>query len=443
VKCSIETTLASVLDWLWHTDPLDEGIVHTRARALLLDTVGCAIAGLSKPEPAALAARLGSSDSGDVVLPGMAAGVSTGSAAYLIALGACWDEACEGLARAHGRPGLHAVPVALALGLFASVPYADVLRAMIRGYEVAGRLGERLRIPPGMHVDGTWGTFGATTAAASMLNLSSEQALIALRAAACQVPWSMYLPVAEGATARNLYVAEAVARGLRITQSVAAGVTAPSGALDAFDAKVLGGVGAEGILAPPDEWLLPQGYLKPYAAVRHVHYAAAAALRWHEASPANTAQILTMRVQTYREAITYCGNRAPRTAIQAQFSISFGVAAALVLGDLGPGAYAASALFDPEIMRLESVIEIVPYPDCNDESARAATVSITMAKGTVVYESGNVPGDARSPMVGQLLREKFARYVEPVLGRARTDDLAVSILEAPGNVPMPDVTNAS
>ena len=35
----------------------------------------------------------------------------------------------------------------------------------------------------------------------------------------------------------------------------------------------------------------------------------------------------------------YCGNRAPRTAIQAQFSLSYAIAAALVLGDLGPNAY--------------------------------------------------------------------------------------------------------
>ena len=435
----METTVESVLAWLWRTDPLDENIVQQRARALLLDTIGCAIAGLSKPEPAALAARLGPCDNGRVILPGMAQGFSASSAAYLIALGACWDEACEGLARAHGRPGLHAMPVAVALGLATGSSYADVLRATVRGYEIAGRLGERLRIPPGMHVDGTWGTFAATTAAASMLNLFAEQAVTALRAAACQVPWSMYLPVTEGATARNLYVAEAVARGLRVTQAVAAGVTAPAGALDAFDAQVLGGLGAAAVLAPPGEWLISQGYLKPYAAVRHVHYAVAAALRWHAASGEDTRKILAIRVETYREAITYCGNRAPRTAIQAQFSISFGVAAALVFGDLGPDAYAAGSLSNSEIRRLESLVEVVSYANGHDQSARSATVSITAKEGTLVYESGDVPGDASNPMAGQTLRAKFARYVEPVLGSARTNRLALSILEGPGDMTITEI----
>ena len=74
----------------------------------------------------------------------------------------CWDEACEGLARAHGRPGLHAIPPALALGIANRETLREVLTGAVRGYEMAARLGERMRIQPGMHVDGTWGTFGAT-----------------------------------------------------------------------------------------------------------------------------------------------------------------------------------------------------------------------------------------------------------------------------------------
>ncbi len=52
-----------------------------------------------------------------VRLPGVAHPLSLGDAAYVAGLVACWDEACEGLPRAHGCPGLHAFGPVLALGL--------------------------------------------------------------------------------------------------------------------------------------------------------------------------------------------------------------------------------------------------------------------------------------------------------------------------------------
>ena len=85
-------------------------------------------------------------------------------------------------------------------------------------------------------------------------------------------------------------------------------------------------------IAPPDEWLIIEAYLKPFAAVRHVHYGAAAALALSENVFGRLGEIVRIELATYAEALTYCGNRAPATAIQAQFSLSYGVACVLATG---------------------------------------------------------------------------------------------------------------
>ncbi len=436
---SISHWMRDTVTWLWAADPLSARERELKLRALFLDTLGCAIAGFGKMEVANTAARLAHTDPGTVSLPGCAVPLSASGAAYAFALAACWDEACEGLARAHGRPGLHAIPPALALGIANGTPLREVLTAAVRGYEIGGRLGERMRIRPGMHVDGTWGAFGAVTAAASMLGLSSAQAYASLEAMACQLPYSLYLPIAEGANVRNTYVAEAAARGIRIAHTIAAGITAPQGALDDVDARALGEAGKGVAHAPDGEWLLEQGYLKPFAAVRHVHYGAAAALEWRSGQTSADAfrEINSLGLDVYPEALTYCGNRDPQRAIQAQFSLSYGIAAALVLGDLGPGAYEPENLCSEDIRRLEALVVLRPLTVRSDE--RKAILHVGTSAKTHVITSENVPGDTANPLTGAALTEKFQRYVAPIIGTTRAATMLDAVMHASLDTPVRDI----
>ena len=109
-----------------------------------------------------------------------------------------------------------------------------------------------------------------------------------------------------------------------------AGLTSPEGALDELKPVTLCG---------PGTWVMMEGYLKPFAAVRHAHYGAQAALDLRPGIEGRIRDISAIELSIYAEALTYCGNRAPTKPIQAQFSLSYAIAAALKLGDLGPEAY--------------------------------------------------------------------------------------------------------
>lgn len=403
-----------LLQWLWPAlDDLPQAVA-ARAQRLWLDTTACAASGLQAAEPQRWLAQVLAGDSGAVPLPGTPHRTSPPTAAMALALGACWDEACEGLAIAHGRPG---VPVVAAL--WALLPqmqrtrpctWLQLWQATAAGYEVAGRLGARLRIKAGMHVDGTWGAFGAAVAAVRLCGGSWQQALQALETAATQLPFTLLRPARQGATVRNLYLGHSAWLGLQAAQATLGGLTAPQGALDDVAAVALAGA-PTGSWPAPGRWLMLDSYWKPFAAVRHVHYGAQAALALR-AQGLQPQDIHSVHLQVYPEALQYCANRAPPSALAAQFSLSFGVAAALVFGDLSPAEYRPPRFADPLLRRLEAQVHIEADATRFAGDARGAVLSVHSPGRRWQHSQDAVPGDAGHEPDPAALQAKFNHYTQ-------------------------------
>ena len=397
--------------------------VEVRARWLVLDTLGCAIAGGSSETVRAWlnAHRLGTDPFG--VPAGSYPREELGSAMALT-MGACWDEACEGHAGAHGRPGVAALGA-----LWPSVPemtWAELIRAVVAGYEVGARMGAVLRISPGMHVDANWPALGAAAAVACALGLDAERIVAAVGIAACQLPTSLYRPVRTGDTARNTYLGHAAVLGRMAAQASAAGVTAPRDAIEEYARVAYGIECAEPV--PPGQFEILRGYFKEYAAVRHVHYAARAALELRSQIPAE--DVVAVELDTYPEALLYCGNRHPATPLQAQFSLSFGAAAMLRWGRLDPGVYRSPSFDDPLLRSLEERVALRQEPAWAD--TRAARLRVTGRHGvTVETVVSAVRGDASMPWSQADLVGKFGDYSRTSLSGPRIDALAEHILRSP------------
>jgi len=321
------------------------GAVAQSARLLLLDSLGCMIAGLGHATPPRFAEALALTMPGAVHLPGCAAGVSEAGAAAVLAAAMCWDEANEGLARAHGRPALAVAPLCIAALAAGRVSLRAAHHAFVLGYEVAARTGEIWHIRPGMHVDGSWHAMGAAAAAARLADGDAAEVARAMRLKACQIPFALYAPIAAGMDGRNSYPAHAVLLGAMAAAAARSDMDAPADGL--AEARRLALLHeAPALRAASGEWLIAEAYIKPFAGVRHAHYAAAAALALRAAIAGRLGDVLALRLETYAEALRYAVNRAPIRAIQAQFSLSWAVAAALTQGDLGPSAYTDAALAD-------------------------------------------------------------------------------------------------
>jgi 2-methylcitrate dehydratase PrpD len=176
--------LDDIIAWAW------TGTAPQAARLLLLDSLGCALAGLGHDRPLAFAQSLAGGFPGAVALPGVP-GLAPAAAAAVLATATCWDEANDGLARAHGRPGLPVAPLAL-VALHQGRGLGAALAAYTLGYEIAARAGELWRLRKGMHVDGSFHTLGAAAAAARLAGLDAAGVARAVRLVACQMPFSLY-----------------------------------------------------------------------------------------------------------------------------------------------------------------------------------------------------------------------------------------------------------
>lgn len=406
-----QSTFEDTVTWLKDCRALPDD-VDTKARLLLLDTFGCILAGLRHGEVRQFARALAAAFPGDVQWPGSDVRLGPAGAAALGAAAACWDEACEGNAQAHGRPGLPVVPCLLALAAQRNATLGDLLLALATGYEVGARAGEAWRIPAGLHVDGSWHSLAAAAGTARFIS-GGDAIGPAIEAAACQIPASLYLPITVGSVVRNAYVAHAALLGLLAAATAEAKFVSPTGALEEARRRVLR-ASEPARVTPAGEWMLRDGYLKLYAGVRHTHYGVEAALRLRARHAFALDDIRAITLTIYEEAIRYCGNRAPRSAIQAQFSLSYAIAAALRLGDLGPDAY--DVLTDPAVSRLEQRVTISPDPT---RAGRGAHLAIEAGTQTFSEDVDAVLGDPARPMTASDIVGKFLRYAQPTLDQAR------------------------
>ena len=422
--------LDDVIGWAW--DGPAGGAAARQARLLLLDSLGCALAGLGHPRVAGFAAALAGWMPGPVRLPGVGPHLAPGAAAAVLATAMCWDEANDGLARAHGRPGLAVAPLAL-VALAEGRPLHAALAAYALGYEVAARAGEIWRIRAGMHVDGSWHALGAAAAAARLAGLDRAGAARAVRLVACQVPFSLYAPIAAGMDGRNSYPAHAVLLGAMAAAAAAAGMDAPEAGF-AEARRIALGHATPAARAPADTWLIEEGYAKPFAGVRHAHYGAAAALALRPAVADRLDAVRGIVLETYGEAITYAGNRAPGSAIKAQFSLSWAIAAALTQGDLGPAAYTDTALTDPRLRRLEALVELREDAAMTAAGRRAARLSLDLGGETLTEAVDGVAGDPGRAMDATAVQAKFLRLATPLLGDAAAT-VAAAMLAADGPCP--------
>ncbi len=389
--------------WAWDGPPAGAPAA-LRARLLLLDSIGCMIAGLRHARVREFAAAMAGWMPGAVRLAGVAPGLAPAGAAAVLAAAMCWDEANEGLARAHGRPGLAVAPLCCALP---AATLGETLAALALGYEVAGRAGELWRIRPGMHVDGSWHALGAAAAAARLSGGDAAAAGRAVRLAACQIPFALYAPIAAGMDGRNSYPAHAALLGALAGAAALAGMDAPAEGLAGARRLALG-LDAPGDCALPGEWLIAEAYQKPFAGVRHAHYAAAAALALRPRLAGRLDRVASIELATYAEALRYAANRAPAAAITAQFSLSWAVAAALAQGDLGPAAYTDAALRDPVLRRLEALVALCADPARG--ARRGASLAVTVDGETLAATADSVPGDPARPMAAAEVLAKFRRY---------------------------------
>jgi 2-methylcitrate dehydratase PrpD len=329
-----------------------------------------------------------------------------------------------------GHPTVTILPALLALAEARGATGRELLAAFVAGYETACRIGA-LVLPGhysrGFHATGTLGTFGAAAACAHLIGLNAETTAIALGIAGTQAAGlksmfgTMCKPLHAGLAARNgLMAAKLAARGFSSRADVlecAQGFAATHG--PDFHPQVALADAAVGSH-------LRNNLFKYHAAcyLTHAPIECARALRDEHAVTPDAVRTAELRVES--AASTVCHIPAPKTGLEAKFSLRLTTAFALAGIDTARlDTYSERLTNDPDVTRLRDKVAVDFVPGW---PPTLAELQVTLLDGRTVttrFDSGVPASDLAAQ--GRRLEAKFFSLVDPVLGRVRAEQIAHAV----------------
>jgi 2-methylcitrate dehydratase PrpD len=369
------------------------------AKANVFDTLACAAAGSSASalaETHSLAVEWGGAPQASILVFGE----------KIPAHHAAWVNGTMSHARdyddTHDAAVLHAgvsvVPAALAAAeLAGGVSGADFLCGVAAGLETICRLGVATQISiveSGFIYTPLFGYFAATVAAARVLKLDVPQTVNALGIVYSQVSGNHQVTRDAALTKRMQpgFAAMAALLSVQLTKKGVRGVQQTFDGADGFLRVYLRGKFDRDVLVSGlgERFEFTNLSYKPYPCCRLDHNAIEAALQLRD-RVGDLSRIRGIRVgvnrQSYEAVCTPVEMRkAPRTNVQAQFSIPFTVAAAFTDGAVRLSHFTDEGLRRQDILALAQKVE--GYVD--DEIERQAGRNVTPALLTVEMIDGTV-----------------------------------------------------
>jgi 2-methylcitrate dehydratase PrpD len=399
--------------------------IRRRAALVLADDVAAIVAACDEPEIAALHDRLAafSGPAEASVFNGRGQRLDRYSATIANGAAGDWCELDEGYRRVMCHAGLYCIPALLAEAEASGATVEDLLRALVVGYEVAGRIARTFTFEKlVLHPHGSVAAVGAATAVGALRRLPVETLSSAISAAATMVMPAPFNHAIQGALVRNVWPGVGGSIGLRAVDFAAIGIAGRRESLHDVYAGAFGGSvdAAELTAGLSESWALADGYHKLHACCQYAHSAVEASLALMGKLPPgwSTDSLRRIRVETHRHGLTL-DKVHPRTTLAAKFSMQHVLAATAAFGHVGAASFHAATLDDPTIAALRQRVEIAAFePAPQWPHDRPARVTWELEDGTTLSEvCMSARGGPDRPLEPAEIEAKVAGIVDPVYPR--------------------------
>jgi len=409
-----------------------------RVRYLLLDHLALTLRG----------SRLPSSQAAYTMLEHMRATGSTGASTIFgrpERAEASWAAFANGVA-AHGlemddvenasslHPGVVVMPAALALAEQLGSSAAAFHAAVVAGYEVTLRVGAALNpasaYERGFHPTAVCGALGAAAACARLLALSSEETNMALGIAGSMAAGSMaYLH--DGAWTKRLHPGWACHAGITAARLAASGFTGPGDILEGRYGFLHAYSSASDVeqleRKPGDELAIMRVSLKPYACCRYMHGPIDCLfdiMRRHQPDPRHIVRVSCGVLSGGRGLIAdpIEQKRQASNIVNAQFSMPFGAAVAILTGKAGLAVFTDEWIQHPAVRELMHKVDCYTSPELDDyyPAEWRASARVEMDDGTQFSAQIRYAlGDPHNPLSWEQLEARFHELVAPVIADER------------------------
>jgi 2-methylcitrate dehydratase PrpD len=399
-----------------------EDSVDREAHRSLLNWVGCAIGASRHPTvEAALAAVAELEPRAQAMILGRSERVDVASAALLNGITSHTFDFDDTHLKTIIHPAGPVASAALALAERHRATGRELVDAIILGVDVECRVGNAIypdHYDRGWHITGSTGMLGAAAACARILKLDTAKTAMALGIAASQP-----IGVREqfGSMTKAFHIGGAARAGLTSALLAWHGYTASMRALEA----------PRGLLrtySSKCDWKEISDELgkrfeisfntyKPFACGIVIHPSIDGCRQLRDAHRLRADDVERIDLLVHPLVLELTGKRAPKSGLEAKFSVYHACAAAMLFGQAGEAEFSDAIARRPEVIALRDRVH-AKVDAAIDETA--ADVTIRCNDGRRLHlKVEHAIGSLQRPMSDSDLERKFHGLVDPILGADR------------------------
>ncbi len=335
-------------------------------------------------------------------------------------------DAHDGWQPSKGHAGAALFP---ALAAFAqaddSLTGREALTAFVSGYEIAYRAGVALHATvEDYHTSGAWNSLGCAAIGTRLRGLSDDTLRHALGIAEYHSPRSQMMREVANPTMLHDGSGFGAPVGILAVLLAEEGFTGAPAATVEFDDAVFAwdSLGTE--------WVTIQQYIKPYPICRWAHAAIDATLALRKEHNLSPEMIDRVEIATFGySAALNCD--VPTSTSNAQYSLAWPIACALVRGRIGVEEVMDSSFDDPKLVSMTKRVSANVDPEIEKTfpNERLAAVTVTLHGGKVLESGVTRASGGPDPQPSQAeVVEKFRDFTVPILGASRSEAIVETCL---------------
>jgi 2-methylcitrate dehydratase PrpD len=398
--------------------------VDNEAHRTLLNWTGCAIgASRHATVKAALAGVLELEPSSQATVLGRSERVDMAGAALLNGITSHTFDFDDTHLRTIIHPAGPVASAALALAEHHGATGRQFIDALVLGIDVECRIGNMIypeHYDRGWHITGSTGMFGAAAACARLLELDARKTAMALGIAASQ-PTGVREQF--GSMTKALHVGGAARAGLMSALMARHGYTASGRAIEAPR-------GLAQTYSTKCDWSeisdelgkrfeISSNTYKPFACGIVIHPSIDGCMQLNNANRLPVDDIERIDLKVHSLVLELTGKTAPRSGLEAKFSVYHACAAGIILGEVGEHAFSDEIASRADVIALRDRIKASVDAGIGEASADV-TIRCKDGRKLHVFVEHAI-GSMERPMSDADLRRKFHGLVDPILGSARAE----------------------
>lgn len=327
--------------------------------------------------------------------------------------------------------GACVVPVALAVGEKVGASGADLITALVAGYEVGGRV-SRSVMPTHYqhwHSTATNGTMAAAATAARLLGLKAEEIEMALGIAADQASGGRYC-LDHGDFTKSLHPGMAAMKGVLAALLVQRGATGPKGIFEYPTGycnvysnepdlnKIIENLGS------PYEITINE--FKGYPSILCSHTPIQAVLEIVNKNDLYPDDIESVKVRRMALPEGHGLNYNPETPLAARLSNQYCVAVAIAERQVLLHHFDWSRIHDPRLKELMKKVTFTDDPELNEHFYDIPVYVDIITRDGKTYSAFNKcpKGSLKNPMTDEELKEKFLSLASYSIERSQAEKAA-------------------